>query len=102
MSSQTESEREANALRLPAVLDLTVAGALKEQLEAALAASSSVCVDASGVQRVTTPCLQVLVAAARGVGEAGRPSIRLKALSPAMLEVIELLGVKKALGLYEE
>ena len=59
-----EDDQEMPRIELPAILDLTVAGDLKREFEDALAQGLGVEVDAAIVTRVTTPCLQVIVAAA--------------------------------------
>ncbi len=68
-------------------LDLTLAAALKADLE--LLPEQDRVVDAGAVCRVTTPCLQVLLAA--------RP--RFTRVSPAFAEAAAILGIAGALQL---
>jgi hypothetical protein len=74
-------------LHLSPNLDLAMAAALKADL--ALMPAGARVVDAGDVRRVTTPCLQVLLAA--------RP--RFSRVSEAFLEAATLLGLAQALDL---
>jgi hypothetical protein len=74
-------------LTLGASLDLTMAAALKADLMLMPAAERQV--DAGAVRRVTTPCLQVLLAA--------RP--RFTRVSGAFVETATILGLAEALDL---
>jgi anti-anti-sigma regulatory factor len=61
---------EAGVTTLPQVLDLTAANALRDNL-AALLDGRTVVLDAAGVERMSTPCAQVLLAAGRTAGPGG-------------------------------
>lgn len=74
-------------LTLSANLDLTMASALQADL--ALMPPDQRLVDVGDVRRVTTPCLQVLLAA--------RP--RFTRVSDAFAETAATLGLTQALGL---
>ena len=78
-------------LVLPAIADLVYAAALKAELEQFLVNAGPVTVDASAVQRIATPCLQVLVA--------GGTSLTIAAPSAAFLETASTLGLKDVLRL---
>jgi chemotaxis protein CheX len=54
---------------LPQILDLTQAKSLRDSLAAQLA-GHAVVLDAGAVERMSTPCAQVLLAAARAAGSA--------------------------------
>lgn len=84
---------------LPPVADLTEAGPLKERLLQALAAGTSVTVDASAVQRVSSPCLQVLVAGTQSFAKAGGTSLTIADPSEAFRETVSVLGLTDALEL---
>lgn len=86
-------------ISLPAVADLTQAAALKEQLERGLMSGSGIVVDAAAVQRISSPCLQVLVAAAAAFEKTGGQSFTIADPSAALLETVSMLGLKDALGL---
>ncbi len=58
--------------RLPSVLDLTRAQPLRDTL-VALLGDGSLLLDASAVERMSTPCVQLLLAAARAADLAGSP-----------------------------
>ncbi len=59
-------------VELPAILDLGTVHALREQLVAALADQTTVSIDASKVERIGTPAVQVLLAAGRALSADGR------------------------------
>jgi chemotaxis protein CheX len=84
---------------LPAVADLVEAGPLKARLEQALVAGTGLTVDASAVQRISSPCLQVLVAGVRSFARAGGPSLAIGTPSEAFCETARVLGLLDALGL---
>jgi anti-anti-sigma regulatory factor len=88
-----------DCLALPAVADLVQAGPLKVQLEHYLAAGAGVRVDASAVQRISSPCLQVLVAGVTGFTKAGGPSLTISNPSAEFLETVTALGLTDALRL---
>lgn len=83
---------------LPAVLDITAAAELKSVLLEALAGGGAD-VDARAVQRVTSPCLQVLVAAARDAASAER--FRLHSVPEVLSEAIDRLALREVLGMEE-
>ena len=98
----THLERETDGnhmFTLPATLDLTTCPTLKTELLAALALGEGVEIDASKVQRVTSPCFQVLVAAARDFAQAGGPAMRLSQPSDALSQAAALLALSAELGL---
>ncbi len=84
---------------LPPVADLTYAVPLKERLLQSLAAGTSVAVDASAVQRASSPCLQVLVAGMQSFAKAGGASLVITDPSEAFRETVSVLGLMDALGL---
>jgi len=88
-------------LILPAMLDMTVAPDLKRDLQAALSRGEGLHVDAGAVARVTSPCLQVLTAAAREFAQAGGPAMAFTSLSPAFSEIAASLALTAALGITE-
>ncbi|WP_311982466.1 STAS domain-containing protein [Bradyrhizobium japonicum] len=65
-------ELVAGGYRLPSQLDLTSARKLKDDIGSRLAAGAVV-VDAGAVDRLSTPCVQVLVAAALAAASANVP-----------------------------
>ena len=71
MPRKQSSLNEGVVLPLQASLDLVAAMRLKEQTSEAIASSTSVVIDASAVERITTPCVQVLVAAAHSAAAQG-------------------------------
>jgi anti-anti-sigma regulatory factor len=65
------SSRDAS-VKLPQVLDLTQAQNLRETMAARLNGEPLV-LDASAVERMSTPCAQLLLAAGRAANLAGSP-----------------------------
>ena len=80
---------------LPAVADLPQAQGLKAQLERA---GGAITVDASQVQRVSSPYLQVLLAGAAAAMKNGA-AMTITEPSAEFLETVSVLGLKTALGL---
>lgn len=86
-------------LVLPAVLDLTGAAELKHTIASALERGCGVDIDASEVRRITTPCFQVLAAAAGSYAKAGGPAMRFVALSLEFREIASTLALHESLGI---
>lgn len=82
---------DPDCLLLPAVLDLGTAPVLRQHLLAAWATGAPV-LDGRLVERVTTPGLQVLAAAARG-----GVAFRLRHASAALATAIDDLGLSEAI-----
>lgn len=86
---------------LPPILDLPAAAPLKSRLQEALTKGEDIVIDASAVQRVTTPCLQVLASVMKLRGTGG-PSARLQNIPEAFAETVRMLGLSQALCIEEE
>jgi anti-anti-sigma regulatory factor len=95
---ETGNESVGN-VSLPAVVDLPHAGVLKAQLERGLASGSGITIDGSAVQRISSPCLQVLVAGMTAFTKAGGPPMTIVKPSAAFLETVSVLGLGDVLGL---
>jgi chemotaxis protein CheX len=81
-----------DAFALPAILDITKAQELRGHMVDRLN-GGAVLVDASAVDRVSTPCIQVLLAAARSVELAGT-SFRIDNASAALRAALADLGLQ--------
>lgn len=92
-------EGVSDSVTLPAVADLTEAGPLKQRLEQALASGTGLSVDASAVQRISSPCLQVLVAGVASFAKAGGAALAIIDPSEAFRETASVLGLMNALEL---
>jgi anti-anti-sigma regulatory factor len=92
-------ESVSDSVTLPAVADLTEAGPLKLRLEEALASGTGLTVDASAVQRISSPCLQVLVAGVAAFAKAGGAALAIGNPSEAFRETATVLGLMNALEL---
>lgn len=89
----------SDSVAMPAVADMTEAGALKQILEQALASGTGLTVDASPVQRVSSPYLQVLAAGVASFAKAGGAALVIENPSEAFLETASVLGLTNALEL---
>lgn len=101
MSTQSAIIAGPTAISLPPVLDIAAAAELKRELLEVLASGNSVNVDAGAVQRVTTPCLQVLASAARSIAQAGGGRMRLHSMKADLAENIRMLGLAEILNIGE-
>ncbi len=79
-------------LTLPAVLDLCAAEPLKAAFEEALGGGRPLTVDAESVERLSTPCIQILIAAEAGAKAAEQP-FKLAKPSDAFIDTFSDLGV---------
>jgi chemotaxis protein CheX len=84
----------SHSFRLPAALDLGAAQDLLQQLRDGLADGGLV-LDGSEVERISVPCLQVLVAARRAAGDAA--AFRIVDASAALMAAVADLGLSAAL-----
>ncbi len=84
---------------LPPIVDLAYAAQLKAILIEALELGQGVDIDAGDVQRVTTPCLQILVAAAVSFANAQNPPLIFSKVSGAFFDTAATLAVGSVLGL---
>lgn len=76
----------------PATLDLTAARDLRERLTTMLA-GSGVALDMSAVERMSTPCMQVLLAAGRSA-DAAKVSFQIVDASDAFRAAVADLGLE--------
>ncbi|MGB3556258.1 MAG: STAS domain-containing protein [Jannaschia sp.] len=88
MPDRPETDPSARARRLPARADISAAGPLREWF---LSADGNVELDASGVEVLTTPVLQVLMAGRDWMRDADR-EVRIAGPSPAFLDCMRILG----------
>jgi chemotaxis protein CheX len=86
------SESVDGRYSLPATLDLTVARDLRDRLTAMLA-GKDVVLDLSTVDRMSTPCMQVLLAAGRSA-EATNVSFQIVDASDAFRAAVADLGLE--------
>lgn len=82
---------------LPAMLDLAGADLLHRQLRLACTLENAVVLDGSLVERVSTACVQVLVAAAVATRARGLCFTLMRA-SPALMTALDELGLTMLLG----
>jgi anti-anti-sigma regulatory factor len=84
-------------IALPPVVDLAYAPTLKTTLVAALDRQSGLDIDAGAVQRITTPCLQILAAAAKSFEKCGA-RLTISKKSAGFCEAASVLGVLWVFG----
>lgn len=84
-------------IRLLPILDAAAAPQLRDTLLASLDRQRPIVLDGEEVERFSTPCAQVLVAAAR-MAETLDIAIRLEPASPQLLTAMDDLGVRAALA----
>lgn len=77
-------------LVLAPVLDILMAAPLRELLRESLIVGARLEVDASAVERMSTPCVQVLVAASRAFAEKGVDLVILRPTEAFMGALFEL------------
>jgi len=92
---------EAPHFRLPPIADLIYAAELKPALAEALDTHRSLEIDAGEVQNITSPCLQILVAAVKSFAERDGFSLTIVRPSPAFQEAVNTLAIGEALKLGE-
>lgn len=78
---------DATTVKLPAALDLSAAAALLDTMHRQMQAQGPLRIDASGVQALTLPCIQVILAALRS-----HDSIAIEHPSEAFVSAFEDLG----------
>ena len=88
-SPTSDDPTQVETVRLPPRLDLAATGALHARLSAA---TGDCMLDASAVELLTTPALQVLMAAGDRA-RARSTTLALRTPSPAFTECLTLLGV---------
>jgi anti-anti-sigma regulatory factor len=88
------SGAETSPIALPSSLDLVAAQPLCRELQDRLLAGAPLLLDGGGVDRASTPCLQVLVAAGRSAAARGL-RFELKDPSPALASAFADLGLQR-------
>lgn len=91
----TERMSEPQALPLASVLDLTTIEELYDALRDR-SASAAFILDGSAVERITTPCLQLLAAAAKSASQSDM-AFKLKNPSPTLIAAIQDLGLANSI-----
>lgn len=95
-SNTSVSEAGDGRYSLPATLDLTAARNLRERL-AAMLPGNGVVLDMSSVERMSTPCMQVLLAAGRAA-DATKVSFQIVDASDAFRAAVADLGLETQFG----
>jgi chemotaxis protein CheX len=102
MSFMQDDGRGNCVLKLPSILDLTAASALKLDLQTALGRGEGLTIDAGEVRRATSPCLQVLLAGARAFAQSGGAAMEFRNVSEALRETASGLALTGPLGIEED
>ena len=99
---QVAKEAEGKpVLTLPGTADLTISQELKAALQSALAGGAGIDIDAGQVEKITTPCLQIVVSGAAAFAEAGGPAMRITNASPIFARAVSDLDFASVLILPE-
>lgn len=93
-TSATPAQKSPAAFSLPATSDITTVADIHKHTLKISKSHSALTVDAAAVQKITAPCVQVLVAAS--VAFKGQ-NFRIQNPSPAVEEAFTLLGLAKQL-----
>lgn len=94
---RSTGQDEAFVHALPSVVDLAAAEQLHHSLQESCAHDIALVINGAAVQRVSTACVQVLVAAARA-SRARNVGFSLDLPSPSLLTAISDLGLASYLG----
>lgn len=97
MPQEHTGQDDAGGLALAPVLDMRQAALLREALLAALAEGTPICLDGGAVERLTTPCAQVLLAAAADAARRHIP-FRFNNVSPTLGAGFTALGLASTLN----
>ena len=97
MTTANRCEGGTFVLRIEGEMTIYRAFELKQALLAGLEGSAAVEVNLAGVTELDTAGVQLLMLA-RETAQAGQRELRLAALSPAVAEVLELLGLATYFG----
>ncbi len=81
-----------NTVPLPNILNLSIAEDLRETFVQQMIADTDLVLDASAVDTITTPCMQVIVAAGKSLEENGN-ALSILNSSPAFAAAIDDLGL---------
>lgn len=96
-----KSRGATSSLNLVPVMDMMVAEPLRQTLVQAVSRGRHVVVDGSDVERIGTPCIQVLLAAANAFGEVGL-NWQVTEPSPALSAAFADLGLAAELESWRE
>ena len=96
MRDRDNDTKEISNLELPAVLDISSAQILKEALGDAIVSGSDIVLSGHKVERVGTPAVQVLLAAAK-FSEGERRRFALRSPSEALTSAFRELGLLEML-----
>lgn len=100
VEESTNTER-VRRLTLAANLDHSVLQGLKSELISALSDGADLEIDASHVRRMSTPAVQLLVAARVGALSGDSGAIRFVSPSDAFGDFVRTLALEETLGLME-
>jgi anti-anti-sigma regulatory factor len=83
---------ESSAIALPAMMDINACAVLHSTILEHSTTTGTLELDGSGVERVSTPGVQLLLCAAKSIHEQGK-AIRLHAASQPLSQAIDDLGL---------
>jgi chemotaxis protein CheX len=81
--------------KLQSVMDISNAKPFYDEIASMLGNASSICLDASEVSRMTTPCVQIIIALSKHANENGL-EVSLAKPSDAFMNAFKQLGLDKS------
>jgi len=91
----TQTEGSVRITLVPS-MDLLVAGALKTSIVESFEAAPKVILDASPVERISTACVQVILAAGLYAEDSDQEAnIKIENAPPAFISAVDCLGLSK-------
>ncbi|MDF1719901.1 MAG: STAS domain-containing protein [Minwuia sp.] len=96
-AADTPSGIQGHAVDLPSFLDLGYAGELKSALQEAMRPGGDLTINGAAVESITSPCIQVLLAAEKTLSGYGR-SLNLIEAPPVLTSAFTDLGLNHIQG----
>src|SRR5262249_27605464 len=90
---QLASGKKDSRITLGAVLDIRAAAPLRDALQKAVKRGKPILIDAGQVARLSTRCIQILLAAGKDGGDAAAPRMTLVQTSDAFVSAFSDLGL---------
>ncbi|NVK18304.1 MAG: STAS domain-containing protein [Methylocystaceae bacterium] len=94
-------ENEKAIIRLQPILDMSASDDLLESLRSCIPAHKKMVLDAGDVERVSTPCIQVLLAAAKKMKQVGG-QFSIENVTPKFEQSMRELGLSEYLNSWSE
>lgn len=93
MGATKKSSKNSKSLSLPAVLDIRSASSFYDEVKAISTAGTNLSVDAKKVEKITTPAIQILLAASAEVCKK-KGSFKIQKPSSEMTAAFVIMGLE--------